>query len=366
MMEPLRFYPEEVAFIPLATIRRERRLPIPGKVLVQRRDTVDAATVIAMAEQPAGVVIVEIARALRVPPERAIAYLHRKPGAPVRAQEVLARRRIWLGLRTLRVRSPVEGEIIAAGGGKVLIRTGARSLELRAGFPGTVAEVIPGYGAVIETTGALIQAFWSSGADFHGMIRIVTGGAEPLRARAIDPVAQGTIVVGGAWIEPSALEQAERLQVRGIIAGSMEASLLPIVRQLPFPVVLTEGFGRLPMHAGIFRILSIYQGREAFILQPPPGPDGRPGRPEILIPVPTESPPPPEPGGEADLRPGARVRLLREPYRGRTGTVSGISQHPWTLENGLRSWCAEIQLDGEAGKVWVPVYNVEILRTGEG
>lgn len=362
MMETLRFYPESVTFVPLATIRRERRLPIPGKVLVQRGDPVEASTVLATAEQPSEVVIVDIARMLKVSPERATAYLHRKLGASVRAREVLARRRIWLGLRTLRARSPVDGEIVAIGGGKVLIQAGARPLELRAGFPGRVAEVLHPYGAVIETTGALIQAFWSSGADFSGMIRIVTSGAEPLRARAIDPVAQGTIVVGGAWIEPSALEQAERLQVRGIIAGSMEVSLLPILRELSFPVVLTEGFGRLPMHPGIFRILSLYQGRAAFVLRPPAGPDGWPGRPEILIPVPTENPPPPEPAGEIELQPGVRVRLLREPYRGRTGTVSGISRYPWTLDSGLRSWCAEIELDGDGGKVWVPVYNVEILR----
>lgn len=363
MMEALRFYPEAVTFIPLATIRRERRLPIPGKVRVQRGEVVDAATVLAVAEQPAGVVIVDIARALKVSPQRATAYLQRKPGASVRAQEVLARRRIWLGLRTLRARSPVDGEIVMAAGGKVLIRAGTRSLELRAGFPGRVVEVLPDYGAVIETTGALIQAFWSSGADFSGMIRIVTSGAEPLRARAIDPVAQGTIVVGGAWIEPSALEQAERLQVRGIIAGSMEASLLPMLRELSFPVVLTEGFGRLPMHPGIFRILSMYQGREAFVVRPLGGPNGWPGHPEILIPVPVENPPPPEPAGEAYLHPGVRVRLLREPYRGRTGTVSGISPYPWTLDSGLRSWCAEIQLDGETDKIRVPVYNVEILRS---
>ncbi|WP_376793349.1 hypothetical protein [Thermoflexus sp.] len=362
-MEMLRFYPEEVRFIALATIRRERRLSVPGKVLVRRGDQVEATTVLAVAEQPTAVVIVDIASQLKVPPERAAAYLQQKSGASVRAQEVLAQRRIWMGLRTLRARSPVDGEIVATGGGKVLIWTGVREIEVRAGFPGTVAEVLPSYGAVIETKGALIQAFWSSGPDFSGMIRIVTSGAEPLRARSIDPVAQGTIVVGGAWIEPSALEQAERLQVKGIIAGSMDASLLSMVREVSFPIVLTEGFGRLPMHPGIFRILSLYQGREAFVLQPPLRSDGLPGRPEILIPVPTESLPPPEPEGEVFLQPGLRVRLLREPYRGRTGTVERISPYPWTLDSGLRAWCVEIQLDGGEGNVWVPVYNVEILRS---
>ncbi|HXF68629.1 MAG TPA: hypothetical protein VNK89_02380 [Thermoflexus sp.] len=362
-METLRFYPEEVRFIALATIRRERRLPVPGKVLVQRGDPVEATTVLAVAEQPTDVVIVDIASPLKVPPERAAVYLQRKPGASVRAQEDLARRRIWMGLRTLRVRSPVNGEIVAAGGGKVLIWAGAREVEIRAGFPGTVVEVLPAYGAVIETKGALIQAFWSSGHDFSGMIRVITSRAEPLRARAIDPIAQGTIIVGGAWIEPSALEQAERLQVKGIIAGSMDASLLPMVREVSFPIVLTEGFGRLSMHPGIFRILSLYQGREAFVLQPPPRPDGLPSRPEILIPVPTETPPSPEPEGEVFLQPGLQVRLLREPYRGRTGTVGKLSSHPWTLDSGLRAWCAEIQLDDEEGSVWVPVYNLEILRS---
>lgn len=362
-MEALRFHPEEVRFSALATIRRERRLPAPGKVLVRQGEAVEAATVLAVAELPAGVVIVDIARPLRVPPERAAAYLRRQPGSPVRAGEILARRSAWLGLRTFRVRSPVDGELVAAGGGKVLLRAGVRTLELRAGFPGVVVGLIPSYGAIIETTGALIQAFWSSGDDFSGMIRVVTSGPEPLRARAIDPMAQGTIVVGGAWIERSALEQAERLQVKGIIAGSIDASLLPMVRTLSFPVVLTEGFGQLPMHPGIFRIFSTYQGREAFVLHPPPGLDGLPGHPEILIPVPTENPPPPEPGGDVPLQAGLRVRLLREPYRGRTGVVLGLSSHPWILDSGLRAWCAEVQLEGEEGRVWVPVYNVEILRS---
>jgi len=360
--EPLRFYPAAVKLAALATIRRERRLPLPGKVLVRRGEAVQATTVLATAEQPTGVAIVDLACPLRVSSDRAIAYLRRKPGAPVRAQEVLAARRTLLGLRILRVRSPVDGEIVAAGGGRVLIRTGARTLEVRAGFPGVVAEVIPQYGVVLETTGALIQAIWSSGTDFSGVLRVVTTGAEPLRARVLDPMVQGTVVVGGGWIEPSALEQAERLQVRGMIAGSIEASLLPRLQELSFPVILTEGFGRLPMHPGIFRIFSLYQGREAFILHPPASPDGTPGRPEIVIPVPTENPPPPEPVGEVVLQPGLQVRLLREPDRGRTGTILRILSDPQILESGLRVWCAEIRLDGEERRVRVPVYNVEVLR----
>ncbi|MCS7250967.1 MAG: hypothetical protein RMK32_04940 [Anaerolineae bacterium] len=362
-MELLRFYPEVVKFMPLVTIRRERRLPIPGKVLVQRGDGVESTTVIAVAEQPASVAIVDVARMLKISPDRATAYLQRKLGTSVRTGEPIARRRVWLGLRTLVARSPVDGEIVMAGGGKALIRAGMRPFELRAGFPGTVVDILPSRGAVIQTTGALIQGFWSTGTDFSGMIRIVTGAAEPLRARAIDPMAQGTIVVGGAWIEPSALEQAERFQVRGIIAGSMEASLLPMLRELSFPVVLIEGFGHLAMHPGIFRIFSLYQGREAFVLSSPTDPSSPSGRPEILIPAPTENPPPPEPSSEIPLQPGIRVRLLREPYRGRTGVVSRISPHPWTLDSGLRSWCAEIHLDSEESKIWVPIYNMEILRS---
>ncbi|MFZ8843014.1 hypothetical protein, partial [Thermoflexus sp.] len=101
-MESPRFYPGSVTFMALATIRRERRLPLPGKVRVRRGETVEATTVLATAEQPMGVVIVDLARPLRVPPERALAYLRRKPGTSVRAQEVLAARRTLLGLRTLR------------------------------------------------------------------------------------------------------------------------------------------------------------------------------------------------------------------------------------------------------------------------
>lgn len=365
MMEGPWFYPGEVRCLHLATVRRERRLPIPGRVRVRRGEAVEATTVLAVAEQPAGVVVVDLARPLRVPPARVARYLRRKPGASVQAGEILAARPIRLGLQTLRVRSPVDGEIVAVGGGKVLIQTGARILELRAGFPGMVAEVIPDYGAVIEMTGALIQASWSIGLDpetpWSGVVRVVGTGTEPLRARAIDPMAHGTLVVSGGWIEPSGLEQARQLQVKGLIAGSMEVSLLTMLREMPFPVILTEGFGRLPMHPALFRIFLMAQGREAFLL-PSPGPMGLPGRPEILIPLPTENPPPPEPPAEIPLRPGVKVRGLREPLLGRSGTVLAIARAPMVLESGFQAWCVEIQPDGEEARLWVPVHNVEILR----
>ena len=62
------YYPPETRVLPLTTIRRERMLPMPGKVLVNPGDRVQPAQPVAQAEVSGEVSVVNVAHLLRVPP----------------------------------------------------------------------------------------------------------------------------------------------------------------------------------------------------------------------------------------------------------------------------------------------------------
>ncbi|NTU64931.1 MAG: hypothetical protein HGB05_16400, partial [Chloroflexi bacterium] len=73
------YYPPETRVLPLTTIRRERVLPMSGKVLVNPGDRVQPAQPVAQAEVSGEVSVVNVAHLLRVAPARAYKYIKVKP-----------------------------------------------------------------------------------------------------------------------------------------------------------------------------------------------------------------------------------------------------------------------------------------------
>jgi hypothetical protein len=49
------------------------------------------------------------------------------------------------------------------------------------------------------------------------------------------------------------------------VLGGLSPELVPQVEQLPFPVVVTEGIGTMPMSEPVFQLLQTNDGREASI-----------------------------------------------------------------------------------------------------
>ncbi len=354
------YYPPETRVLPLTMIRRERMLPMPGKVLVNPGDRVQPAQPVAQAEVSGEVSVVNVAHLLRVPPARAYKYIKVKEGADVTMNTVIASK----GLTSAgRVKAPANGFVyrIDKSTGRVLIKVVSRPLELMAYLAGTVSNVIAGRGVVIETTGALVQAALGFGAESYGVLQVVSKrAADPIKARTIDVTMHGAIVVGGAWFDETVLEQAIQMQVRGLIAGSMDGGLLEAARNAPFPILLTEGLGHIAMAAPIFKLLKSNAGREVSIsaltrtrwsVQ----------RPEILIPLPSDSKPEP-PAFGVPLAVGVRVRVMRGPRQGKVGQVTALPELPQQIETGAKVHCAEVDLGGDDGRTLVPFANLEILR----
>lgn len=354
------YYPPETRVLPLTVLRRERVLPMPGKVLVAPGEKVQAAQTVAEADISGEVSVINVGQLLRVSAARAHKYVKVREGEDVSIDNVIAAKGL---LASGRVKSAVNGFVyrIDKATGRVLIKVISRPYELSAYLPGTITSIIPNYGVVVEASGALIQGALGFGGEAFGVLQIAAKRAtDPLKVRALDVAMNGAIVVGGAYFDEAVLAQAIQLKVRALIVGSIDGSLLDAARAAPFPIILTEGLGRIPMSAPIFKLLKSSVGREAAISAATRTRWGV-HRPEILIPLPADTRSEP-PAFGMPLAMGVRVRVLRGSRRGRVGQVTALPERAQTIESGARVLCAEVDLSGDDGRVMVPFANLEIMR----
>ncbi len=353
------YYPSEVQVNPLTKIRRERLLPRAGEVLVSAGDQVEAAQVIARTNLSSDFHIIPVARLLDTSANKVKRHLQVDLGDQVRQGETIAKRG---GLFGRTVKSPIDGVVTARGGGRILVEAPPVPFELRAYIRGQVSNVMASHGAVIETMGAVIQGVWGAGGESFGVLKsLVNKPHHPLQARAINPSCHGTVLIGGAKLDEEGLERAEEQEVKGIITGGLPPDLLPLLKDLSFPVIATEGIGEVPMSRPIFNLLTTNEGREASL-------NGEVRvrwnvtRPEIIIHLPSKVQPVPSKQVGAPLTVDTTVRIVQAPYLGEVGTVVDIPSHPRPIGTGAMVLCAEVELDQEGESVYVPLTNLEVLR----
>lgn len=356
------YYPAEIQVTPLTNVRRERVLPAPGEILVRTGDRVEPRQIVARTTLTSDFRIMPVARLLGISASNTKRYLRVKPGDEVKRGQIIARKG-FLPARS--VKSPINGAVKASGGGRVLIEAPPTVFELYAYVSGTVVNVLDPHGLVIETTGAVIQGMWGGGGgpsgENLGVLRCsVQSPDEKLRVQDVDLSCRGMILVGGSGLDEKILEPAQEFQIGGIVVGGLSPELIPQVEQLPFPVVVTEGIGTVPMSEPIFQLLTTNDGREASI-------SGRAQprwpviRPEIVIPLPAQTLPPSQTQLGVPLSVGTQVRVVRAPYMGAFGTVVALPAHARRTETGGKTLGAEIDL-GQDAPVFIPLANLEILR----
>jgi hypothetical protein len=339
----------------------ERLLPVEGEVLAAAGDWLEPSDVVARCQSRGEVHAVDVSKALDMPHDRAAKFVLKSVGDKVQSGDVVAEFKRRLGGGGRRCTAPVDGQVTAVHKGWVLIESSPSIVELCAQMKGQVTGVIPDRGVVITSVGTLIQGAWGSGGEAEGVLNVaVDRPHKPLLARYLDASSSGTLVIAGRILDRHAVEQAAEAKVRGIIVGSVTAELVPLLQSVPYPVLITEGFGNLPMSQEVFALLRNGAGREA-MLRTGTETSLSTERPEVLIPLKVEGELPPEATGPPSFQVGMLVRGLRAPYLGTTGTVVGLPALAQVMESGARLAIAEVERLKDGEVVPIPLANLEAV-----
>jgi hypothetical protein len=342
--------------LPLTTIVRERLLPVAGTVTARLNQKVGPTEVVAQATWAREHVLLDVSGSLHLAPSVADGLIRCKVGDTLPAGAEVATGR---GLFPKSIRTPKPGRVVAAGGGQVLLETGETNIQLRAGMPGIVIQIIPERGVVIQASGSLIQGVWGNGRIETGLLVNLAETADGvLSAGRLDVSMRGSIILGGMCKDAESLQAAAELPVRGLILSSLNPSLIPLASQARFPIMLTDGFGALPMNSSAYRLLSTNVQRELTLNAD--AYDRYTGtRPEAIIPLPV-SQEPAQPHDTGAFAPGQTVRMRRPPALGGIGSIVNLRPGHTLLTSGLRAPAAEVKM--ESGEmVLVPLVNLEVV-----
>ena len=345
-----------VHVLPVTLVQRKRLLPATGKVLTRKGQKVTAAEVIAEANLTPDHVLLDVARGLGVSIAEADKYIQRQQGEEVAVGDVIAGP---VGLARRVVRATQPGQVVLAGGGQVLLQLEGRPLELRAGLSGVVTGLYPDQGVQVETVGALVQGVWGNGRVDSGLLTVLIKSAgEELTTDRLDISLRGGVVLGGFCGDANVLRDAEEQQLRGLILASMSSALVPEAMKVHFPIIILDGFGRLPMNRAAFRLLSTSGRREA-VVNAAQWDRLAGNRPEVILPLPPTTQTI-EASEIVQFSADQDVRITHGPHIGEVGILNRLLGMV-TLPSGIRSQAAEVQLENDESLV-LPLANLEVLK----
>ena len=372
-------YTPGLKVVETALVRKQRRLPLAGEVLVKKGDKVRALDVVARTFLPGNVETVNVANKLGMPPEDIPKFMLVKEKDTVEADQVIARMKQLFGLFTSKAASPVKGtvETISNITGQVIVREPPMAVAVTAYVDGEVVDVIGSEGVDVECVGTFVQGIFGIGGETHGEIKVVASSpAYVVTADDVGPECRGKIILGGSLASAEALKKAITIGAVGFIAGGFhDRDLRDFLgfdlgvaitghEDLGITLVVTEGFGDMPMARATFDLLASCEGIQASI-------NGatqiRAGviRPEIIIPRPGKvmAKVGVEESDESNLEVGSRVRAIREPYFGKLGEVASLPVELRILESEAKVRVLGVKFDDGVEDI-IPRANVELIESG--
>jgi len=358
-------------------LTRRRVLPLKGKVLKNLGEAVRRDEVVARADLPGNVEILNVVSRLSIEPEDVESVMLKKEGDAIQMDEVIAETRGLWGLFKSRINSPITGSVesISKVTGQVLLRHPPNPVQVTGYVSGTVTKVLEGEGVEVETEASFVQGIFGVGGETWGPLRFaVDDPTEVLRPEGITAEFAGAIVVGGSFASHAAIRQAIDVGVKGLIVGGIhDEDLRQILgydlgvaitgaEKIGITLVLSEGFGQIRVSDRTWEALKKREGDIASISG---ATQIRAGvlRPEIIIPYdrrggPAEKAPAPS-ASAIDI--GSNVRIIRQPHFGRLGVVHGLPSALQKIESETMARVLEVAFaDGSVAVV--PRANVELIE----
>ncbi len=355
-------------------IVKERKLPLKGDIVVKIGDRVCHDQIVARTELPGATYPVQVAHALGVEPSELSGAMSKAESDRVTQGEVIAQTSSFFGIFTSECHSPIEGfvESVSLRTGQVNLQKDPVPVEVNAFIDGEIVALHENEGVTVRSKGAYIQGIFGIGGEAFGTLRVVCSGPDqPLEASAITPDMKGCVIVGGCSVSREALFAARDAGVAAVVAGAFDKGELKSIlgydlgvaitgsEDIGISLILTEGFGRIPMTRRTWELLGSLQGRLASI-------NGatqiRAGviRPEIVVPRPEEDVVE-EKRATGELTVGSEVRIIREPSFGQTGRVTELPPEPRRVESGAMVRVLEVELS-EGNRVTLPRANIELIE----
>jgi len=360
-----------------AKVTKIRRLPIKGQVTKQVGDQLEPNDIVATTDLPGNVQMVKVANLLNIGPNDVLDVMLVSEGDTVTKGQMIAQTEGFFGYFKLDVKSPIDGTVESISGvtGKITMRDAPVPVEVDAYMSGTVKEIIPEEGVIIEANAAFIQGIFGIGGESRGDMEIlVTDREQELTGDLLNESHRGKIVVGGSFISLETYKKALSLGVAGVVVGGFNYYDLEEIlgytlgvaitgsEDLVTSLVLTEGYGNIRMGSRTFDLLKEHDGKFVSI-------NGatqiRAGviRPEIVIPL-KESEIPKTPvyqSEEKGIGKGSLVRIIRAPYFGRMGEVISLPPKLQQMESETMVRVAEVKIDEEI--LVIPRANLEMVET---
>jgi hypothetical protein len=356
-------------------VRRRRELPIAGEILVKKGDAVSREQIIARAYLEGEVRLIRVAETLCVTPQEVEKTLRVAVGTYVSEGELLAEIRGLWGLFRSTITAPISGivEFVTESTGHLGIRAAPRKLELSAYLEGLVVEVEGERAVVLESEASFVQGIFGVGGERIGTVQVLD--VEPFAVVSESHVpaeAPGAILIGGRSPTLGAVLKARDAGAVGFVTGSIDDHTLREYvgrdigvavtgdENISMTLIVTEGFGPLPMGQRVWETLRAMNGARASLNG---ATQVRAGavRPEIISAAHVQfGSSIREEAGATGLQVGSRVRLIRVPFFGQSGTVEDLPHDPQRIETGAWSRVLTARLD-DGRIVTVPRANVELL-----
>ena len=279
--------------------KKERILPLKGEVLVKDGDLLNPDTIVASTNLPGNVQMLKVSNILNIDPKDVVDALKVKESQEVKKGDIIAETAGIFGMFKSSVESPVNGTIesISKSTGRVVVREAPIPVEVDAYVSGKVDQVIENEGIILKSNAAFIQGIFGIAGEKRGDLLLVSSSpSEELTADQITPDMKGKILIGGSFLSLDAYKKALSLQVAGIVVGGFNYYDLKAVlgydlgvaitgtERLNTALIVTEGYGSIPMSEATFSLLKENNGKSSSI-------NGatqiRAGviRPEIVIPI---------------------------------------------------------------------------------
>jgi hypothetical protein len=361
----------------LTLLRKERRLPIQGEVLVQVGDAVSSDTVVAQTHLPGNVQLINVASKLGLPPEDLPTVMKKSEGDTLTKGDAIAETQGFFGIFKSKVESPCDGtlESVSTVTGQIILREPPTPIQIDAYIDGKIVEVFEGEGVAVEAAGTFIQGIFGVGGERTGeIVMAVEDPKTPLDAAHLDESMRDKVVVGGSHVTWDGLQRALDVGAAGVVVGGFDD---PDLRRLlgkdlgvaitghediATTLILTEGFGEIAMAHGTFDLLRSRAGRKASI-------NGatqiRAGviRPEIIVPIEgatlSEGDAALDHSGGLDV--GSTIRVIREPHFGHLGVVTELPNELQKMESESMVRVLKVRFE-DGGEALLPRANVEMIE----